>query len=161
MIKSLVMGERWACLEVIKVDRLNEDAEPYGPSTGKFYRLKCMCGNEFPLDKRDYRGKRLLKDCGCGINGREGSRVIMSLYVPLSTRERVFECATQMGYSTSIAAAEMMDCGYMTFVAMGKIEPGKHTVMGAGVEPKAEPEPERKAEPAQVWDDGSSEWEQK
>ncbi len=117
---ELKVGERWPRVEVLKAERIEtkevtEDQNGNLYETGSFYSnlvydLKCDCGKEFRVDHDDFRGKRKVKDCGCGI-GNEDMIVFIGLSLPMRVRKLLTDYADEQEMKHSHAAIKVIEQG--------------------------------------------------
>lgn len=172
-------GERWACIEMVGAgwtgdkDRMDED---YGPCKVRYYELKCLCGKHFVVYSRNWTGKRGIRDCGCGIAADVGKRESHTSYLDKLTLNQIRWYADQKKISLNRAENDLIQYGYLWLAACNEIvdrpysdnlqkgpswaQKERMDEMRYIAEHPVEPEPEKKVEPVQVWDDGSGEWTQ-
>lgn len=87
-------GDRWGRLVCVRVqsgkktilfDGGSEEV-PYMAAT-----LECECGKEVVVDRDEFKGKRAVRDCGCGLAGEDmgttNRMVSMPVIMALQVRE--------------------------------------------------------------------------
>ncbi len=94
-------GDKWGLLECLEAgpqvfEVMDKDADGNEYVSDSYtinaYRLRCHgCGNVVTIKAADFRGKRVMLDCGCGKAhvGKEGKAVTMVASVRQETLERV------------------------------------------------------------------------
>ena len=67
--RPLRVGDRWAGITVLDCAQRKLTKTDRGVTEtwmALFYKLRCECGKEWEIDSDEYRGRRTLRDCGCG-----------------------------------------------------------------------------------------------
>lgn len=67
------------CIEVrdeaISIMADGPDGKPYATGQSewlRYYVFKCQCGKKHKVSMNQFPGKRMMRDCGCGIGGDVG-----------------------------------------------------------------------------------------
>lgn len=108
-------GDKWGALECIHSGRivfgetaLDENGREYVANswTVNGHTFRCACGKEFQVEAKKFRGKRLVRDCGCG-RASKGERVIIAFSTDtwIQTRARDFAAMDQQTVSYIINTA--------------------------------------------------------
>jgi len=89
MKSQIKAGMQWGPMRVVKSEIVERDEE-LGPGVkmrwkDERFMLQCECGKTWWVWKKDWKGKRAVKDCGCGLAAQEGRR--MMLPVLIGTRQ--------------------------------------------------------------------------
>jgi hypothetical protein len=109
---KLEVGLRWGRLEATSFGVEDRDIEirPGWVETYKdavYYVLKCDCGNEVRIWERDWKGKRVLRDCGCGMSVLDGMNTTICVSMPARTYQEIKTYARKNSLTVSKA---IVDC---------------------------------------------------
>jgi hypothetical protein len=74
-------------------------------------RLRCSCGGELAVWKSDWPGRRMVRDCGCGVALLDGRIVSACVSMPLRVKLAVGKHARQRGTSFSRAVQDLVEAG--------------------------------------------------
>lgn len=114
MLRTLVEGEKWGALTCTYSGKLEVEIDEGGGSTwyGKVhsYVLKCSCGNEITIQREDFKGKQVVKDCGCGA-AAGGAAVVVCISMPSELKLGLTKAAGKQGTSVSHLAATLISQG--------------------------------------------------
>ena len=53
------------------------------------YQLKCECGKTWTVFEDKFKGRRKVRDCGCGIADEDDLRSALTLAIPLSVVKKL------------------------------------------------------------------------
>jgi len=81
-----------------------------------YWKLRCDCGKEFVIWDRDWRAKKYVKDCGCGMSLKDGETVIMLVSAKSIVRQNIKRYAAANGLSLSRAIVELVNKGLAVVV---------------------------------------------
>ena len=110
-------GDRWNRVQCIDISSVERTVPWIGGGGSDIFELevltlKCECGKEFTIDKRDFPGKRRVKDCGCGIGFEDGVPIVRAVSMPLELWRQVKEYAEdQYIWNFSAAASALLRSG--------------------------------------------------
>lgn len=104
------VGDKWGALQCLSVGRMVEqdmridaDGNEYAGQTQWYngYLLRCLCGSKFTVAVNKFRGKRLVRDCGCGRSGFRGEHCIVTFSTNSGVKGHVQDLAELDGASVS------------------------------------------------------------
>lgn len=90
-------GDKWGALTCTYAGKVEIVRDVNGTEVAvktACYVLKCECGNEVRIPKAEFRGKRNMTDCGCGL-GIKGGRMMQAISVPKELQRQISEAAIQ------------------------------------------------------------------
>ena len=112
---ELEVGARWGHLEVIKegVERKTKGLGDGCTLTenATVYDARCTCGNVLRIWRDEWKGKKHLRDCGCGVSLDDGATVTMSVSVTLRLRRLIKKRAQEDRISMSRALRGLVELG--------------------------------------------------
>jgi hypothetical protein len=111
------VGDKWGALECLHAGRIvqekmsidadgNEYVSDRWTATG--YQFKCACGTIFAVADREFKGRRQVRDCGCGSAGFSGENVVMAFSTNTGVQGHVKELARHDGQSVSYVINEAL-----------------------------------------------------
>ena len=105
---SIRTGDRWGRIECTDTGMM--DFEFVEDGFKETYRapaheLKCDCGKTWIVKVSDFRGKRLVRACGCGAD-LGGARVIRAFSMPDVLERILLQEARRRGVTASFFASE-------------------------------------------------------
>ena len=113
MIAKLEIGLRWEHLEAISSGVRDHEieiqpgwSEVYPDS--QYFVLKCDCGNEIEVWGKDWKGKRALKDCGCGLSALDQVKAVKCISLPLVVWQKLKAYANKKGLTASKAISDLI-----------------------------------------------------
>jgi hypothetical protein len=98
-------GDQWGALTVLDTYVEDVTTKRNGITDRvptRFFEMQCKCGKRFPMAADMYRGKRKLRDCGCGAGEVEEAR-IKSTYLTISQLARVVKFQKEQDLTLSKA----------------------------------------------------------
>lgn len=158
MIKIAREGDKWGALTCTYVGptEVKED-EGGGITTTRrvnVYQFQCECGGELVVPKTEFRGKRMIQDCGCG-RADATRKMMVSLSMPIGLRGQVREIADTNGSTFSQTASMLLRWGVERWKG-GQKEYGKELDHKAGRVEKAVKQEKKQVEYGP--DDGRFDW---
>lgn len=72
------------------------------------YSFRCDCGKEWDVEAKAFQGKRVVRDCGCGLAGVGGGSVVKAISTTNAMFERVSKYAAANRMNFSHAANKLM-----------------------------------------------------
>lgn len=111
-VRALAEGERWGRLQCIKsefVDRPVIVADGIEEITKVVrYTIQCECGKKLKIWEHHFKGKRKMRDCGCGRSKLDVSPVRLNIYLPQRMFNRVKKYAFENGWDISEAVGQLV-----------------------------------------------------
>ena len=111
MKAKLEVGLRWGRLEAVSsnVEDREIEIQPGWSETHKdaeYFVLKCDCGNEIRIWKNEWKGKKALRDCGCGMAALDGATTTLCVTMPIRTYQTLKGYAGRKGLTISKAITD-------------------------------------------------------
>jgi hypothetical protein len=109
------VGDKWACLEVIGRDKIENEENELG--YGRFIacvELQCECGKVFRVPGFGWKGKNIMRDCGCGTYINTARTVVFSVNIRQDYREAIARMATDNQIKESEAMRIIIEAGLGT-----------------------------------------------
>lgn len=132
------VGDKWGTLECTHSGRivfgekaLDENGKEYIANswTVNGHVFKCVCGNEVQIEAKKFRGKRVMKDCGCG-RASKGNRIVIAFSTDTWMQQRLQDISNMdqqtVSYTINTALRE-----YFERRELGKIIDEKTLMVGA------------------------------
>lgn len=112
-VRSISEGERWGRLQCIKseyVDRPVIVADGVEEITKVVrYTIQCECKKKLKIWEHHFKGKRKMRDCGCGISTHDTAPVRLNIYLPQRMFTRIKKYATENGWDISDAVGRLVE----------------------------------------------------
>jgi hypothetical protein len=100
---ALRKGDHWGRLQCIGLEQ-REIQETALDASGRMYFtgmfdsyeeaiLKCECGKVVKIRTSGFKGKKNMKDCGCGMGKHDGITTVMTITMPYGFVERIRKLA--------------------------------------------------------------------
>lgn len=106
-------GDKWGAL-TCTYSGMRTFEEEDGPVTIErkvwCYVLQCECGKEVVVPRWEFKGKRAVRDCGCGV-AIQGGSMMVTVSVPRELQKRVLDMAVEDGVLVSHAWARLARWG--------------------------------------------------
>lgn len=88
------VGSRWArltCIEIVIQDRVMpcDDGVDETMHKQERYTLFCGCGGVLKVWAREFKGKRAVEDCGCGLAAKDRIKTTVCVRMPVVDYERL------------------------------------------------------------------------
>jgi hypothetical protein len=113
--RSIAIGARWGKLKCVgkrAVQIVNDEGngvvEKY---TADVYELRCDCGKSIEVEVNRFLGKRLVRDCGCGLDKEVGPSMILTISCKAGLVEEIEQAARVSGMSRSEKVVELVRKG--------------------------------------------------
>ncbi len=112
MIPELSIGLSWKHVKVIGTG-IEERVLDYGNGTGaripkqEYFEALCDCGKTFRIWVSEWKGKKYISDCGCGISLKDGENVMTMISGASLWRQSMKRYARANGLSLSRAIVEL------------------------------------------------------
>jgi len=116
MKAELRVGASWGHLRVIE-EGSGKYVKEYGGGfreswDDKYYMAVCGCGKEIRIWDCEWKGKRHLRDCGCGLSELDGVTVLMTVTAPARLRKEIKGYQNKQGLeSFSRALRDLVELG--------------------------------------------------
>lgn len=107
-------GNKWARLECLDIEKAEIELKFEGVIETRVvsaFKIRCDCGNVLLVEKLAFKGKRLMRDCGCGIGQEQGKVIVMSFSTKEGVRDRLIKLAGVHGASLSWTINELLRVG--------------------------------------------------
>jgi hypothetical protein len=129
MLKTIYQGDKWAALTCTYAGMREMEQDMGGGTsiTGPVYCyvLQCECGSEpLVIPRSQFRGKRAIKDCGCGA-ALYGSSSMMSFTTPVGVRGMIAAIADHEKTNLSQAVTMLVRWGIERWLKQNKIDQDK------------------------------------
>lgn len=92
---QLESGLKWAAVEFLNYQQVPKKIVSNGITEEFFLRtmfFKCGCGNFFDMPANKFKGRKVTRDCGCGLGAME-RKGILSVYIPTRLLDTLDEMA--------------------------------------------------------------------
>jgi hypothetical protein len=108
-------GEKWGALECTHAGKVVKDIRATDADGNEYiahrevvngYHLQCTCGNVLELSKKEFKGKRITRDCGCGAAGFSGENVVITISTNSGVKGHLQQLARLDGQTVSYIANE-------------------------------------------------------
>jgi hypothetical protein len=112
MIPELQIGMSWKHVKVInsgKETRYWDNGNGIGwhEPDQEYFEAQCDCGKVFRIWADDWKGKKYIPDCGCGISLADGEHVVTMISASNAWRQSMKKYAAENGISLSRAIVEL------------------------------------------------------
>jgi hypothetical protein len=104
---DLAVGTRWGRLTAVGMIEAWKEME-YEKVKELQMMLKCDCGKEITVWESEWKGKKRLRDCGCGLSTLDGVSVIKCVSLPVGIWQKLKVYADQNGLTVSKAYADLI-----------------------------------------------------
>lgn len=97
-------GERWGAVQFIGATAAKRTTVENGVASIKAqvrYRFQCDCLTVFEVWDGEWKGKRLVKDCGCGRGLQKDATVMQGFSLPVSIVQRLDAAVYKRGLNKS------------------------------------------------------------
>jgi hypothetical protein len=116
MIPELAIGMSWKHVKIVGSDfdfRRIETGNGTGTEEDNvlYFKAICDCGREFRIWAEDWKGKKYVPDCGCGISLSDGESVVTMISASNSWRQSMKKYARDNNISLSRAIVELSHKG--------------------------------------------------
>lgn len=105
---DLIVGGRWGRLLAVETGIAEHDLDEWQSLREEFMLMRCDCGKEFKIWSSEWKGKRKMKDCGCGLSALDGLTVIKCISMPAGIWAKIKTCADQKGLTVSKAIVDLI-----------------------------------------------------
>lgn len=122
----LYTGCRWGQLHCVaqesELKSVGNAQDGYRQCTALRYTVQCACGKQFQIWASEFPGKRLMRDCGCGLGNAQ--TVSMRIGMPLDVIEiiRLYRAEEGNTMSSNVAIADLIKEGWASRLAGEKRE---------------------------------------
>ena len=112
MTPKLSLGMSWAHIKVVGEcvqQRIIDDGDGTTRVFPKaeYWELQCDCGKKFPFWADDWKGKKYIPDCGCGLHALDGAHTVIVLSAKTAFRVKMKNYALEHNITMSRAIVEL------------------------------------------------------
>lgn len=116
MRAEIEIGARFGSLKVLSINR-NADVERYDGDgvtstySETVYEFACDCGKRVRVPAKDFKGKRAVRDCGCGMGYRGVAKELITFHIESDTAGKVRAKAKGMGCTMAQYIRDCLQAG--------------------------------------------------